>query len=75
MSGDEAESITRCPCKENEDTDGFMIQCETCQVWQHGECVGVTEKDVPDMYYCEKCMPDHPIHVNHRRMIALLGKV
>jgi hypothetical protein len=56
-------SVTRCPCGDNDDQEGFMIQCETCQVWQHGDCVGVTKQTVPDEYYCELCMPEHPIHV------------
>lgn len=56
------DSTTRCPCGENKDFDGFMIQCEICQVWQHGECVGVNEANVPDRYFCKQCIPTHPIH-------------
>jgi hypothetical protein len=36
-----------------------MIQCETCQKWQHGQCIGYkTPDDVPDSYACEQCRPD-----------------
>ena len=47
----------------DEESYGFMIQCETCGCWQHGVCVGlVEEKYAPDTYYCEQCRPDmHPI--------------
>jgi hypothetical protein len=27
----------------------MMIQCDTCNVWQHGNCVGIpTEEETPD---------------------------
>lgn len=45
-----------------------MICCETCEVWQHGECMGVTQANVPDLYYCEKCQPNHKIHEERRKL-------
>jgi hypothetical protein len=36
-----------------------MIQCETCNKWQHGECMGYEDPDeVNDEYECEVCRPD-----------------
>ena len=53
------EGEVRCLCGDNEDDGGFMIQCETCQKWQHGGCMGYeTPDDVPDSYACELCRPD-----------------
>jgi len=53
------EGEVRCLCGENEDDGGFMIQCERCQKWQHGGCMGYeTPDDVPDSYACEQCRPD-----------------
>lgn len=49
-----------------------MIQCEKCSVWQHAECVGVKEATVPDEYFCELCMPEHEIHRERRRLLALM---
>ncbi|ODQ63103.1 GCS-domain-containing protein [Nadsonia fulvescens var. elongata DSM 6958] len=52
------------PFLTNPDTidSGLFIQCETCDVWQHGFCVGFyQESSVPDVYFCEKCRPD--LHV------------
>eukprot|EP00462_Mataza_sp_D1_P012725 CAMPEP_0175166714 /NCGR_PEP_ID=MMETSP0087-20121206/27872_1 /TAXON_ID=136419 /ORGANISM="Unknown Unknown, Strain D1" /LENGTH=231 /DNA_ID=CAMNT_0016456387 /DNA_START=71 /DNA_END=762 /DNA_ORIENTATION=+ len=67
--------VTRCPCGKNDDSEGFMIECETCEVWQHGECVGLTEATAPDgAYYCELCAPDHPIHVKYRALLASIQK-
>ena len=37
----------------------LFIQCERCNVWQHGGCVGIMEeKDSPENYYCEECRPE-----------------
>ncbi|KAG8985716.1 hypothetical protein FRB93_005650 [Tulasnella sp. JGI-2019a] len=59
----EDEGITRCVCgKADEEFGTWMIQCETCQVWQHGICVGFqSQEDCPETYYCEQCRPD--LHV------------
>lgn len=52
-----------------------MIQCETCTVWQHGRCLGISEATAPEgEYYCELCMPDHPIHVARAHAIAAADK-
>jgi hypothetical protein len=61
--------VTQCPCNDNADQTGFMIFCEGdgCGVWQHGACIGLTEKTVPEQYLCEKCDRDNPIHVAFRK--------
>lgn len=72
---DEPSEITRCICghqdlqlsnvqnKEKVDTSLF-IQCDMCEVWQHGFCVGLlTNEDVPDVYFCEKCRPEYHVIV------------
>lgn len=71
LDADEHNDETRCICghaelqlpkKSDPDKEidtGLFIQCDSCQVWQHGFCVGFTsEKDVPEVYYCEKCRPE-----------------
>jgi len=50
----------------DQDTDGLMIQCDKCQVWQHGDCVGVF-KEIKGQYFCENCKPHHKIHVEARK--------
>ncbi|KAH7591116.1 PHD-finger [Nakaseomyces glabratus] len=59
----EDEGETRCICGELEppDDSGFFIQCETCNVWQHGVCVGISNSNgdkPPDKYWCEQCRPE-----------------
>ncbi|ANB15088.1 histone-binding protein SET3 [Sugiyamaella lignohabitans] len=47
--------IIRCICGFDDD-DGFTIQCEKCNAWQHAQCVDIAdEAQVPDIYYCDQC--------------------
>ncbi|KAJ7579156.1 hypothetical protein C8J56DRAFT_964954 [Mycena floridula] len=60
---EEEASITRCICDnrpDDPDAGEFMVQCETCNVWQHGLCMGYESEDLlpADDYHCEKCRPD-----------------
>lgn len=58
---------TRCVCGDDSSI-GTMIACEHCGVWQHTECVGLLEDNLPELYWCELCKPvgtpslmkDHP---------------
>jgi DNA mismatch repair ATPase MutL len=49
-----------------DDTGNFFIQCDNCQVWQHGGCVGLLDESMsPDEYFCEECKPEfHKIQRN-----------
>jgi PHD finger protein len=48
---------------DDEGAGEFFVQCEMCNVWQHGQCMGIRNEDAvkADHYYCEKCRPD--LHV------------
>ncbi|XP_027277123.1 PHD finger protein 20 isoform X3 [Cricetulus griseus] len=46
--------VVRCICEVQEEND-FMIQCEECQCWQHGICMGLLEENVPEKYTCYVC--------------------
>ena len=52
---DDSEDVIICPCRQYKD-EGVMIQCETCGIWQHLDCVkpGV-DPDSLGVYTCEKC--------------------
>lgn len=48
--------LVRCLCEDTEE-DGFMIQCERCGCWQHGECLKYKkESDIPVGYTCFVCL-------------------
>ena len=68
-TGSQDDEITRCICGNQEyqgeddqaDTsEGLFIQCDTCHVWQHGFCVGITDDALLAKlrYDCEKCRPE-----------------
>ncbi|KAI0709567.1 hypothetical protein C8T65DRAFT_649163 [Cerioporus squamosus] len=67
--GDEEEGgITRCICQkygeEDPDQAEFMVQCEICKAWQHGQCMHYDAlESVPVLYYCEECRPELWAHV------------
>lgn len=55
----DAEGVIRCICAFDHD-DGYTIQCDGCGVWQHIDCVGLTEETMPkddEKYFCEVCEP------------------
>ncbi|KAI8977003.1 hypothetical protein BDF20DRAFT_835839 [Mycotypha africana] len=66
--------IIRCVCDDSSD-DGFMIQCELCDEWQHGHCVNIRKSNVPKHYYCYRCARNfnHPTGMAKRRRAVFNG--
>lgn len=52
---DTSETV-RCIC-ENPTVDygTFMISCDSCLVWFHGSCVGITEQMLVEEWICSRC--------------------
>ncbi|KJE91122.1 hypothetical protein CAOG_002306 [Capsaspora owczarzaki ATCC 30864] len=50
-----------CLCKKPYDSSLFMIECNVCHDWFHGECVNVTpaQADSIDKYHCPACANTH----------------
>uniref|UniRef100_A0A8C2M2G2 PHD finger protein 8 n=1 Tax=Cricetulus griseus TaxID=10029 RepID=A0A8C2M2G2_CRIGR len=46
-----------CLCRKPYDVNHFMIECDLCQDWFHGSCVGVEEEKAADIdiYHCPDC--------------------
>jgi histone-lysine N-methyltransferase ASH1L len=42
-----------CVCGQYKD-EGLMVQCETCHVWQHCDCVGHPTGE--ENYFCQNCV-------------------
>ncbi len=71
---EDADAIIRCICgyvEEDEDDDRVMIVCDSCEAWQHNECMEVSEntEDLPDQYFCERCKPE-----DHRELLAKVAR-
>uniref|UniRef100_A0A8C4YRT8 PHD finger protein 8 n=1 Tax=Gopherus evgoodei TaxID=1825980 RepID=A0A8C4YRT8_9SAUR len=50
-----------CLCRLPYDVTRFMIECDLCQDWFHGSCVGVEEDAAADidLYHCPNCQLAH----------------
>uniref|UniRef100_A0A8C6KYY4 PHD finger protein 8 n=1 Tax=Nothobranchius furzeri TaxID=105023 RepID=A0A8C6KYY4_NOTFU len=50
-----------CLCRLPYDVTRFMIECDNCQDWFHGSCVGVEENKAVeiDLYHCPNCQVTH----------------
>lgn len=46
-----------CICKRPYDVPRFMIACDKCNEWFHGECIGISEKqgEFIHLYFCDNC--------------------
>ncbi|KAI8096741.1 uncharacterized protein BX664DRAFT_257778, partial [Halteromyces radiatus] len=46
-----------CICQTPYDVPRFMIACDRCDQWFHGECIGISEKEGEfiDLYFCDVC--------------------
>ena len=60
---EDADAIIRCICgyvEEDEDDERKMVICDSCEAWQHNECMEISENDdeLPDQYFCEECRPE-----------------
>uniref|UniRef100_A0A8D0HSP8 PHD finger protein 8 n=1 Tax=Sphenodon punctatus TaxID=8508 RepID=A0A8D0HSP8_SPHPU len=58
-----------CLCRLPYDVTRFMIECDMCQDWFHGSCVGVEEDMAADidLYHCPNCQLLHGPSVMKRR--------
>ncbi|XP_043829648.1 histone lysine demethylase PHF8 isoform X2 [Dromiciops gliroides] len=58
-----------CLCRLPYDVTRFMIECDLCQDWFHGSCVGVEEEKAADidLYHCPNCEVLHGPSVMKRR--------
>uniref|UniRef100_A0AAV2LYL5 E3 ubiquitin-protein ligase HUWE1 n=1 Tax=Knipowitschia caucasica TaxID=637954 RepID=A0AAV2LYL5_KNICA len=58
-----------CLCRLPYDVTRFMIECDICQDWFHGSCVGVEEENAAeiDLYHCPNCQVAHGPSVMRKR--------
>lgn len=51
------DQVLYCICRKPYDVPRFMIACDRCDQWFHGECIGISEKEGEfiDLYFCAEC--------------------
>ncbi|KAI4901584.1 hypothetical protein NFI96_012092 [Prochilodus magdalenae] len=57
-----------CICRKP-DINCFMIGCDSCNEWFHGDCIGISEKTAKTIrvWYCERCRSkDDSLEVKYR---------
>ncbi|KYQ88552.1 PHD zinc finger-containing protein [Tieghemostelium lacteum] len=56
-----------CLCQKKYDPNQFMIACDKCDEWYHGECVNISEKDAKKIksYLCIKCKRKEKVNQLH----------
>ena len=50
-----AGQIVDCVCGEASVDQRFMLTCDGCHHWSHGNCVGVRQGEVPATWFCGRC--------------------
>ncbi|KAK4106589.1 hypothetical protein N658DRAFT_563390 [Parathielavia hyrcaniae] len=46
----------RCVCNRAEaGRNDLLIQCESCELYVHGQCVSITQRTIPTIYICAFC--------------------
>ncbi|KAH6624937.1 hypothetical protein B0J18DRAFT_444793 [Chaetomium sp. MPI-SDFR-AT-0129] len=46
----------RCVCNRTEaGRNDLVIQCESCEMYVHGQCVSITQRTIPSIYICAFC--------------------
>jgi hypothetical protein len=58
-----------CFCQKPYDHSSFMIACDICDTWYHGDCVGITEAESAqiDRFYCENCAHEFGVRTDSKR--------
>ena len=69
-TGEMGEDFIDCACGDNEEY-GFMLACETCGAWEHGECCGVkSEEAIPEEYECSTCVREKNVVSFPRQLLV-----
>jgi cohesin loading factor subunit SCC2 len=44
-----------CYCGKEESDQRYMLSCDRCKTWYHGDCVGISRETTPEKWLCDPC--------------------
>ncbi|XP_014218351.1 CXXC-type zinc finger protein 1 [Copidosoma floridanum] len=58
-----------CICRSS-DSSRFMIGCDACEEWYHGDCINITEKEAKHIkqFFCVRCREEDPTLVTRYKV-------
>jgi COMPASS component SPP1 len=74
-SGSESDQNVYCICR-GPDNHRFMIACDRCEDWFHGDCVGMdkyTGENLVQRYICPKCYEEKRYVTRYKKTCSLEG--
>jgi hypothetical protein len=60
-----------CYCNETEFGDKFMLKCDRCKTWYHGDCIGVSRDALPEKWLCDGCQFNRIVDIEQDRNMNL----
>ena len=70
------EDATQNYCVCRRPYEGFMIGCDECEEWYHGQCIGVSESraDRVDKFVCVRCSIKNTFKASAKTCIGIIRK-
>jgi cohesin loading factor subunit SCC2 len=64
-----------CYCDQEESGEKYFLNCDRCETWFHGDCVGISRETQPDRWLCDGCQLGEAVLIEreHNTNLGVLG--
>ncbi|GBG64959.1 hypothetical protein CBR_g48708 [Chara braunii] len=70
------EWVVDCKCGTVDDDGERMVACDSCEVWQHTRCVGISDASPPpDCFVCRACQGQTQTPIGGKSPLSEISKV